>query len=56
MHHASFCCRYSPLESTSEEFPTIKQIVWNGTKVLNFETARTCFPGDVFAAVAVVVA
>ena len=43
MHHASFCCRYSPLESTPEEFPNIKQIVWNRTKVLNFEKTQTRF-------------
>ena len=56
VHHASFCRRYNPLESTPEEFSNIKQIVWNGTKILNFETVQNRFPGDVFTAVAVVVA
>ena len=32
--------RYSPLEKTPEEFPNIKQIVWNEARVMKFETER----------------
>ena len=35
--------RYSSLEWTPEEFPSIKKLVWNGTRVRKFETARTRF-------------
>ena len=41
-----------PLKSTLEEFPNIKQIVWNGERVINFETARIYFQSDIFTSVA----
>ena len=34
---------YSPSESAPEEFPNIKQIIWNGARVIKFERARTRF-------------
>ena len=33
--------RYSSLEWTPEEFASIKKRLWNGTRVMKFETART---------------
>ena len=41
-----------PLKSTLEEFPNIKQIVWNGERVIIFEPARIYFQSDIFTSVA----
>ena len=48
--------RYSPLELTSEKFPNVWQIKWNGIRLKKFEKARVHFLTDVFAAAAATVA
>ena len=35
--------RYSPLESTPEEFPNLKQIIWNGARVINLKRRKFTF-------------
>ena len=48
--------RYSSKGSTPQESSNIKQILWNGTRAITFETARSRSPSDVSVVLAVVFA